>query len=354
MREPPWLSIHAGLDPSPQFSWCGTTSALQPAASVTLHVCQYSSLSRGIRSYSSVYASGRNPSSGWGPHVCRRFYPECMPSEFELDAYLARIGYAGPRTATLDTLEAVHALHPAAIPFENLNPLLGWPVKLDVKSLQAKLVAGGRGGWCFEHNTLFRHALEALGFSVTSLAARVLWNAPPNSPIGARSHMLLLVDVGGRLYLADVGFGGNVLTAPLRLEPHIAQTTPHEPHRLLPLENGFVLEASLGGEWKPLYRFTLEPQLPADYEVSNWYLCHHPSSFFRQVLMSARVATDGRYALRDNMLAIHRNNKTEKRILADPVALRSSLENDFALQLPESPELTAMLERISQTPKQSA
>ena len=165
----------------------------------------------------------------------RKIYPELVPTQFALDAYLDRIGYAGPRTATLDTLEAVHALHPAAIPFENLNPLLGWPVSLDVEALQAKLVGGGRGGWCFEQNTLFRHALEALGFSVTNLAARVLWNAPPNSPIGARSHMLLLVDLGGHLYIADVGFGGNVLTAPLRLESHIVQATPHEPHRLLPL-----------------------------------------------------------------------------------------------------------------------
>jgi len=273
-----------------------------------------------------------------------------VPSEFALDAYLARIGYAGPRTATLDSLQAVHALHPAAIPFENLNPLLGWPVSLEVHSLQAKLVAGGRGGWCFEHNTLLRHGLEALGFSVTSLAARVLWNASSGSPLGPRSHMLLLVDVGGLIYLADVGFGGNVLTAPLRLQPHITQPTPNEPHRLLPLENGFVLEASWGGQWKPLYRFTLEPQFPADYEVSNWYLCHHPGSLFRQVLMTARVTADGRYALRNNTLSIHRKNKTEKRILADAAALRSSLENDFALQLPESPELTALLERVSRTP----
>ena len=273
-----------------------------------------------------------------------------MPSEFDLDAYLARIGYTGPRTATIDTLEAVHALHPAAIPFENLNPLLGWPVSLDLESLQKKLVTGGRGGWCFEHNTLFRHALEALGFSVTNLGARVLWNAPPGNPIGPRSHMLLRVDVGGSLYIADVGFGGNVLTSPLRLEPHTSQATPHEPHRLSPLETGFVLEFSLDGEWKPLYRFTMEAQFPSDYEVSNWYLCNHPSSFFRQMLIAARATKDGRYALRNNALAIHRKDKTEKRILADAAALRSSLEIDFGLRLPESPELSAALERISQTP----
>jgi len=270
---------------------------------------------------------------------------------FDLDAYLARIAYTGPRTATLDTLEAIHALHPAAIPFENLNPLLGWPVALDADSLQAKLVAARRGGWCFEHNILFRHALEALGFSVTSLAARVLWNAPPGAPIGPRSHMLLRVDLGRRPYLADVGFGGNVLTAPLRLQPHIAQSTPHERHRLSPLQNGLVLEAALGSQWKPFYRFTLEPQFPADYEVSNWYLCHHPESFFRKSLLAARAIPEARYALFNNALAIHRKSGTEKRHLASAGALRSSLELDFGLQLPDSPELAAALDRLSQTPQ---
>jgi N-hydroxyarylamine O-acetyltransferase len=266
-----------------------------------------------------------------------------------LDAYLARIGYAGPRTATFETLVALHSLHPAAIPFENLNALLGVPVSLDVDSLQAKLVTGGRGGWCFENNLLFRDALEALGFSVTGLGARVLWNAAPDRPPNARSHMLLLVELDGVRYIADVGFGGTTLTAPLRVEPHTVQATPHEPHRLLPLENGFILEAALRGEWKPLYRFTLEPQFMADYEVSNWYLCQHPSSFLRQTLISSRVKPEGRYALSNNSLAIHSRNGTEKHLLTDAGALRSCLELDLGLQLPESPELTAMLERVSHT-----
>jgi N-hydroxyarylamine O-acetyltransferase len=158
--------------------------------------------------------------------------------------------------------------------------------------------------------------------------------------------MLLLVDLDDELFIADVGFGGNVLTAPLRLEPRVAQFTPHEPHRLWPIESGFVLETCLSGEWMPLYRFTMEPQFPADYEVSNWFLCHHPSSFFRQILICARATADGRYTLRNNALAVHRNNGTERRTLADPAALRSSLENDFGLRLPESLELAAMLERV--------
>jgi N-hydroxyarylamine O-acetyltransferase len=272
-----------------------------------------------------------------------------MAGSFDLDAYLDRIGYDGPRTATLETLRAVHALHPAAIPFENLNPLLGLPVTLDIGSLQSKLVLGGRGGWCFEQNTLLRHALEALGFSVASLAARVLWNAPQGNPIGPRSHMLLLVDVGGSLFLADTGFGGNVLTGPLRLEPFTEQSTPHEPHRLTPLENGYVLEALIGGEWKPFYRFTLEPQFPSDYEVSSWYLCHHPSSFFRTTLIAARTTAAARYALRHNVFVIHGKNGTEKRTITEAAALRRSLESDFGLRLDDLAELTEALERAART-----
>ncbi len=72
----------------------------------------------------------------------------------DIDSYLARIGHVGPRIPALSTLCAIHALHPAAIPFENLDPLLDRPVSLDLEALQQKLVGSRRGGYCFEQNTL--------------------------------------------------------------------------------------------------------------------------------------------------------------------------------------------------------
>lgn len=93
----------------------------------------------------------------------------------DLDAYFKRIGYEGVRQPTLDTLMAIQLRHTETIAFENLNSLMGWPVRLDAESLQQKLVRDGRGGYCFEHNLLLKHALDALGFRVTGLAARVLW-----------------------------------------------------------------------------------------------------------------------------------------------------------------------------------
>src|SRR5580765_5639386 len=105
-----------------------------------------------------------------------------------LGAYLRRIGHTGPLSSTLDTLRALHLRHTTTIPFENLNPLLGWPVRLDLESLEQKLVRDGRGGYCFEQNLLFSHALQALGFRVAGLAARVLWNTTDDA-ITKRSHM---------------------------------------------------------------------------------------------------------------------------------------------------------------------
>jgi N-hydroxyarylamine O-acetyltransferase len=93
--------------------------------------------------------------------------------DFDLDAYLRRIGHAGPCTVSFETLAALQRAHTAALPFENLDPLLGRPVALDAASLSAKLVEGRRGGWCYEHNLLLGHALRAIGFQVQDLAARV-------------------------------------------------------------------------------------------------------------------------------------------------------------------------------------
>src|SRR5690606_32864649 len=148
-----------------------------------------------------------------------------------LKAYFDRIGFSGSIAPNVATLEALHALHPAVIAFENLNPLLSLPVPLDQKSLERKLLSDRRGGYCFEHNLLFMRVLADLDFEVRPLGARVLWNHPEGAerPV---SHMVLAVDIAGSTYLADVGFGGLTLTAPLQLRDGKEQETPHETFRL--------------------------------------------------------------------------------------------------------------------------
>jgi N-hydroxyarylamine O-acetyltransferase len=266
---------------------------------------------------------------------------------FSLEGYLERIDYDGPTDATLATLEAIAERHPAAIPFENLDPYLRRPVSLDIVSLQQKMVQGGRGGWCFEHNILLGTALSALGFRPRGLGARVLWNAPPGTA-GPRSHMVLLLDVAEQTFIVDAGFGGLTLTAPIRVEANAEQDTPHERFRLREDESDFVLEAELRNEWKPLYRFDLHPQRLADYEVSNWYLCNFPQSHFLHGLIAARTEPGRRYALRNHEFSTHwTGGRSDRRLLSSGRELRELLEQTFRIAVPAGREIDAVLERVT-------
>ena len=264
----------------------------------------------------------------------------------DLDAYFRRIGYSGPRNASLDTLRALHNLHPQAIPFENLDPLLRRPVKLDPASLQAKLIEAGRGGYCFEQNTLFADVLRQLGFKVQEATARVRWNVPEgvHTP---RVHCLLFVAAEGDDYLADVGFGGNVLTGPLKLRSREAQATPHEEFRLVD-ESGdrVVQEAKINGNWQPLYAYDFAETHPSDYEMGNWLTSAHPQSIFVNGLLGARCEPDKRYALRDNQLTIHTRAGSEKRTL-NARELRDVLGDLFRIRLDGLEGLDAALSRLA-------
>jgi N-hydroxyarylamine O-acetyltransferase len=263
-----------------------------------------------------------------------------MSVAFDLDAYLARIGHAGPCEADLATLRSLHALQPAAIPFENLDPLLGRPVSLDLPSLQAKLVGDRRGGYCFELNSLLAAALESVGFSVTRLAARVRWRAPPERPEGARVHMLLRVDVGDAAYLVDVGFGGRLSATPIRLDVEGEQQAAKDVLRLMRTGETSTLQARAAGEWGDLYRFTLEPQVAADYEVANWFTSTHPTSFFRGNLLAERLAAGSRVTLFNNRLTeVRENGRNEVRFLTDARDLADVLDREFDIAAPEDAEL---------------
>jgi N-hydroxyarylamine O-acetyltransferase len=269
-----------------------------------------------------------------------------MSETFDLDSYLARIRYDGPRTPTLETLRAIQLLHPQAIAFENLNPLLGIPVRLDLESLQQKLIHGRRGGYCFEHNGVLLHALRALGFRITGLAARVVWNQP-NDMMPPRSHMVLRVALDEGIYIADVGFGMSP-TAPLRLEAGIEQRTPHEPFRLLQSDGHFTLQCKLKDEWTSFYQFDLQEQAPVDYQVANHYVSTWPSSHFVQSLIAARATPEGRYGLRNNRLSIHRlNGESEHRVLANAAEVSAVLGDLFGVVVPDEQAFAAALARLN-------
>ena len=257
-----------------------------------------------------------------------------MTDAIDLDLYFRRIGYDGPREATPEVLAALHRLHPAAIPFESLDPLRGRPVRLDLPSLEAKLLRGSRGGYCFEQNGVFRRVLAALGFTVTPLSARVMWMLPEDAPVPPLSHMLLRVETAEGPVLCDVGFGGQSPTAPLRMQPGLEQPTSHGVYRLHPAGEAFDLQLRLPDRWATLYRFTLEPRHPADYEVANWFTSTHPQSRFTNNLIASRVVGDQRLNLFNTERTTHGPGGGERSVLETPEAAHLCLTEEFGLDIP--------------------
>ena len=199
----------------------------------------------------------------------------------DLHAYLERIGYAGPVEPTLGVLDALHLAHATTIPFENIDILLGRPIRLDLPSLEDKLVRDRRGGYCFEHNTLFAAALEAVGFGVARLGARVRLGA---RKVRARTHMVLLVRADGEERLADVGFGGGSILRSLPMGPGPVVDQFGWRFRLVDDDGARVVQTLRPRGWIDLYAFTFEPQFPVDYEMANHFTSTHPSSPFTRTL----------------------------------------------------------------------
>ena len=271
-----------------------------------------------------------------------------MSEMSNLDAYFARIGYSGPREATLDVLTAIHALHPASIAFENLDPLLRRRIHLDEPRIAAKLVEAGRGGYCFEQNGLLHRVLTRLGFQVTGLAARVLLGHAPGTT--RRRHMLVRVDLAEGRYIADVGFGSWAMSAPLNLDREGDQQTPHGAFRIVRHDEAyFDVRTLINGEWTTLYRFSLEEQMPMDYEVSNWFCATHPESKFTTDLMAARLPAGRRLGLLNRRFSIHHpDGRTERRLLVGAEEIADVLEREFAISLPTPRE--ELLQALARVP----
>jgi N-hydroxyarylamine O-acetyltransferase len=215
-----------------------------------------------------------------------------------LDAYFRRIGFDGPRVAGREALARIACRHALSIPFENLDPWLGICPSLDPEAVAEKLVNRRRGGWCFEHNLLLGNALREMGFEVRDLAARVLWGRDPGV-VEPPTHRVLQVHCEGREWLVDAGFGGLSLTGVIDMESEREQQTPHELLRLRTVGPERLLETSILGQWRPMYRFDLRPRQPVDFEPVSFQLSNDPGSRFVTGLIAALPTATGRHALRD-------------------------------------------------------
>ena len=272
---------------------------------------------------------------------------EGVPSERAplLTRYLARIGYAGPVAPTLEVLAALQAAHIAAIPFEAIDALTGVGIDIGADAVAAKLIDRRRGGYCFEQNGLFLRVLKAIGFEAEAMLGRVRWMLPDDAPATPRTHQVVLVTLGGRPWLADVGFGAAVPPRPLAMDSEAPQPTHHESYRVLRGGLGWDVEAQIGDAWQPLYRLDDAAAPPVDCVVGNWYTSTHPESHFRHQLIAARTTNEARYGLRDNRLTTRlADGRTDRRYLtADEI--ERVLGEIFLL--PTQPNWRAAIERAA-------
>jgi len=252
-----------------------------------------------------------------------------MTHMIDLDAYLARLGLTGRFEVTCETLQTLHRAHVGAIPFENLDVRLRRPIRLDLQSLQDKLVHRRRGGYCFEQNTLFAAALETLGFEVTALEARV--RPPGATRVLPRTHMTLSVRIGRRAFLADVGFGGSGPLIPVPLDGTVIEQSGGA-YAVRKAERGvLVLCQRWRGEWRDLYAFTQAPALQVDFEVANHFTSTYPSSPFVNTLTVQRSEPAGRYILRDRTYTTQAGEQETVRQMQDdeiPALLRDGFGLD--------------------------
>jgi N-hydroxyarylamine O-acetyltransferase len=203
-----------------------------------------------------------------------------------IDAYLERIGLHEPVG-----LADVHRAHATSIAFENFDSYAGRPVSLDLGRIEDKLVTRGRGGYCFEHNLLLMGALESLGFTdVAPMLARVRLG-PENSP-RPLNHLLLRAVDDGRVWLADVGFGGGGLLDPVPLEVGVESEQSGWRYRIVEDAPELVLQVFNDDAWADCYGFVPEPAPLIDIEVNNWYTSTHPESIFVTGIMAGARRVD--------------------------------------------------------------
>jgi len=149
------------------------------------------------------------------------------------------------------------------------------------------------------------------------------------------THRVTLVDLPEGRFIADVGFGGQTPTAPLRLEPGLVQPTAQGTFRIGVSGETYETQMRVMDRWEPMYRYRLEPLTPVDFEVANWFTATHPRSRFTQNLIAARVVGDKRINLFNTTLTIREpDGQAQERPVADAADLARILDETMAIDPP--------------------
>jgi N-hydroxyarylamine O-acetyltransferase len=260
-----------------------------------------------------------------------------MAGGLDLDAYFDRIGWGGSTARTYDTLAGLLQAHMAAIPFENLDVLLGRGIRIDLEGLQAKLVAARRGGYCFEHASLFAAVLDALGFAPLRHSARVVLVVPRD--VASRGHMCLSVELPEGRFVLDPGFGGHAPGVPVPLVDNARVTCGNDAFWMARDGNAWMLHTESAGKTLDCWISTFEPDNPIDFEMANYWTSTHPASGFLKLMMLRALTPTGCVGVMNRDVTTRSGAESNVTQLADRAALRALLANHFGFDLPEAETL---------------
>jgi len=249
---------------------------------------------------------------------------------FPVDEYIERIRLSRWPRPNEAGLRALHRAQFFTIPFENLDIQLGRSIPLGPEMLIDKLIQRPRGGYCFELNGLMGLALEAFGFECRPLLARVHLESPPSG----RTHQVNLVNLDGRPWVMDVGFGGGGPRAPLRLEDGAVEEDAGFSYRIVSREPwGFMMQTREGGTWKDSYSLDMSLATPADIRVGNHFTSTSPDSPFTRARIVSLPVSRGRISLRDFTLTEISDGVVSTSVVAPGIAYMRTLKDRFGLQL---------------------
>jgi N-hydroxyarylamine O-acetyltransferase len=254
--------------------------------------------------------------------------------------YHHRIGVSRPLSPSLDALRRLHAAHRETFLFENLTIQEGGAISVALHDIERKFLDDRRGGYCFEHNTLFAAALRDDGFDCDVLLGRVRRGLPA---AWARTHMVLAVSAGSNAaaerWLCDVGFGSVGLVEPMRLCDGAVSHDRGLTYRLRRERHVWVLSmADASGEPTDLYEFSEDPQTEGDVAVANHFTATHPTSIFRRSLTIQGVRGSTRTILRSGVLTEYVDGVLRERSV-DRAEVRTLAHDLFGVDLPAGPLL---------------
>jgi len=251
---------------------------------------------------------------------------------FTLDGYLQRIGWNGAREPTRPTLESILRAHMTRVPFENLDVLLGRGVRPDLDSVYAKLVTARRGGYCFEHGTLLLATLQHLGFQAAAHTARVIQLRPrAEAPL---THMFLTVELEGKTFVLDPGFGGDAPRVPVPLTGDEVRDG-NDVHRMVRQGREWALEAAIDGVPTALWSSAVEPAEPVDFVMANHFVSTFPESPFVTRLMLRALTSTKRVSMMNQDLTVRDAGGQRKTVVTDRTDLRHLLIHYFGFDLPD-------------------